>query len=146
MSDTADSTLNALKALIAAFQTGATPVTVKASTAEAASLPPKFPGPDDEKPAGKSTQQKTEYNERGRLPASRTQTEGNYARQYLEGYVGESEHQSDKKTEPDCPASLHISLFFDGTCCNKEGADEVYGSRNPPLTNIGRFYHLENRY
>ncbi len=29
MSDTADSTLNALKALIAAFQTGATPVTVK---------------------------------------------------------------------------------------------------------------------
>ena len=50
MSDTADSTLNALKALIAAFQTGATPVTVKASTAEAASLPPKFPGPDDKSP------------------------------------------------------------------------------------------------
>ncbi|OUE86868.1 hypothetical protein AZZ81_002669, partial [Klebsiella aerogenes] len=41
MSDTADSTLNALKALIAAFQTGATPVAVKTSTAEAASLPPK---------------------------------------------------------------------------------------------------------
>ncbi|EMV3018786.1 TPA: hypothetical protein RFN10_004393 [Klebsiella aerogenes] len=90
MSDTADSTLNALKALIAAFQTGATPVTVKASAAEAASLPPKFPGPDDKKPADNSTQQKTEYNERGRLPASRTQTEGNYARQYLEGYVKES--------------------------------------------------------
>ncbi|HCR0926425.1 TPA: DUF2235 domain-containing protein, partial [Klebsiella aerogenes] len=147
MSDTADSTLNALKALIAAFQTGATPVTVKTSTAEAASLPPKFPGPDDkkgEKPADNSTQQKAEYNERGRLPASRTQTEGNYARQYLEGYIGESDHQSDKKTEPDCPASLHISLFFDGTCCNKEGADEVYGSRNPPLTNIGRLYHAAN--
>ncbi|VDZ67443.1 Uncharacterised protein [Klebsiella aerogenes] len=88
MSDTAESTLNALKALIAAFQTGATPVAVKTSTAEAASLPPKFPGPDDKKGktlADNSTQQKTEYNERGRLPASRTQTEGNYARQYLEG-------------------------------------------------------------
>ncbi|HDN2629497.1 TPA: DUF2235 domain-containing protein, partial [Klebsiella aerogenes] len=147
MSDTAESTLNSLKALIAAFQTGATPVTVKTSTAEAASLPPKFPGPDDKKgkaPADDSTQQKTEYNERGRLPASRTQTEGNYARQYLEGYVKESEHPSDKKTEPGCPASLHISLFFDGTCCNKEGADEVYGSRNPPLTNIGRLYHAAN--
>ena len=79
MSDTADSTLNALKALIAAFQTGVTPVTVKASTAEVASLPPKFPGPDDKKPADNSARQKTEYNERGRLPASRTQTEGNYA-------------------------------------------------------------------
>ncbi|HCT4435719.1 TPA: hypothetical protein OTX98_000615 [Klebsiella aerogenes] len=146
MSDTAESTLNALKALIAAFQTGATPVAVKTSTAEAASLPPKFPGPDDKKPADNSTQQKAEYNERGRLPASRTQTEGNYARQYLEGYVKDSDHQSDKKTEPGCPASLHISLFFDGTCCNEEGADEVYGSRNPPLTNIGRLYHLENRY
>ncbi|HBQ7915761.1 TPA: DUF2235 domain-containing protein, partial [Klebsiella aerogenes] len=147
MSDTADSTLNALKALIAAFQTGATPVAVKTSTAEAASLPPKFPGPDDKKGktlADNSTQQKTEYNERGRLPASRTQTEGNYARQYLEGYVKESHHQSDKKTEPGCPASLHISLFFDGTCCNEEGADEVYGSRNPPLTNIGRLYHAAN--
>ncbi|EKM7810028.1 phospholipase effector Tle1 domain-containing protein [Klebsiella aerogenes] len=147
MSDTAESTLNALKALIAAFQTGATPVAVKTSTAEAASLPPKFPGPDDKKgktSADNSTQQKTEYNERGRLPASRTQTEGNYARQYLEGYVGESDHKSDKKTEPGCPASLHISLFFDGTCCNEEGADEVYGSRNPPLTNIGRLYHAAN--
>ncbi|HBU8352911.1 TPA: DUF2235 domain-containing protein, partial [Klebsiella aerogenes] len=147
MSDTADSTLSALKALIAAFQTGATPVAVKTSTAEAASLPPKFPGPDDkkgEKPADNSVQHKAEYNERGRLPASRTQTEGNYARQYLEGYIGESDHQSDKKTEPGCPASLHISLFFDGTCCNKEGADEVYGSRNPPLTNIGRLYHAAN--
>ena len=113
MSDNADSTLNALKALIAAFQTGATPVTVKASTAEAASLPPKFPGPDDKKPTDKTTQQKTEYNERGRLPASRTQTEGNYARQYLEGYVGESEHQSDKKTEPGCPASLHTQFAAD---------------------------------
>ena len=85
MSDNADSTLNALNALnalIAAFQTGATPVTIKTSTAEAASLPPKFPGPDDKKektPADNSTQQKTEYNKRGRLPASRTQTEGNYA-------------------------------------------------------------------
>jgi hypothetical protein len=100
MSDTADSTLSALKALIAAFQTGATPVAVKTSTAEAASLPPNFPGPDDkkgEKPADNSVLQKAEYNERGRLPASRTQAEGNYARQYLEGYVGESEHQSDKK-------------------------------------------------
>ncbi|KLE93652.1 T6SS phospholipase effector Tle1-like catalytic domain-containing protein, partial [Klebsiella aerogenes] len=144
MSDTADSTLNALKALIAAFQTGATPVTVKTSTAEAASLPPKFPGPDDKKPADNSTQQKTEYNERGRLPSSRTQTEGNYARQYLEGYVKESDHQSDKKTEPGCPASLHISLFFDGTCCNEEDGNEVYGSRNPPLTNIGRLYHAAN--
>ncbi|MGG8084461.1 DUF2235 domain-containing protein [Klebsiella aerogenes] len=144
MSDNADSTLNALKALIAAFQTGATPVTVKASTAEAASLPPKFPGPDDKKPADNSTQQKTEYNERGRLPASRTQTGGNYARQYQEGYVKESEDPSDKKTEPGCPASLHISLFFDGTCCNEKGADEVYGSRNPPLTNIGRLYHAAN--
>ena len=38
MSDTADSTLDALKALIAAFQTGATPVTVKTSTAEAGQL------------------------------------------------------------------------------------------------------------
>ncbi|CAM6483049.1 type VI secretion system baseplate subunit TssF [Klebsiella aerogenes] len=144
MSDTADSTLNALKALIAAFQTGATPVAVKTSTAEAASLPPKFPGPDDKKPADNSARQKTEYNERGRLPASRTQTEGNYARQYLEGYVGESEDPSDKKTEPGCPASLHISLFFDGTCCNEEDGDEVYGSRNPPLTNIGRLYHAAN--
>ena len=144
MSDTADSTLNALKALIAAFQTGATPVAVKTSTAEAASLPPKFPGPDDKKPADNSMQQKTEYNERGRLPASRTQTEGNYARQYLEGYVKESDHPSDKKTEPGCPASLHISLFFDGTCCNEEDGDEVYGSRNPPLTNIGRLYHAAN--
>ncbi|HEM8737527.1 TPA: DUF2235 domain-containing protein, partial [Klebsiella aerogenes] len=144
MSDTADSTLSALKALIAAFQTGATPTAVKTSTAEAASLPPTFPGPDDKKPADKTTRQKTKYNERGRLPASRTQTEGNYARQYLEGYIGESDHPSDKKTEPGCPASLHISLFFDGTCCNKEGADEVYGSRNPPLTNIGRLYHAAN--
>ncbi|MEB5698545.1 DUF2235 domain-containing protein [Klebsiella aerogenes] len=147
MSDTADSTLNALKALIAAFQTGATPVAVKTSTAEAACLPPKFPGPDDKKgkaPADDSTQQKTEYNERGRLPASRTQAEGNYARQYLEGYVKESEDPSGKKTEPGCPASLHISLFFDGTCCNEKGADEVYGSRNPPLTNIGRLYHAAN--
>ncbi|HBQ7844751.1 TPA: DUF2235 domain-containing protein [Klebsiella aerogenes] len=147
MSDTAESTLNALKALIAAFQTGATPVAVKTSTAEAASLPPKFPGPDDKKgktPADNSTQQKTEYNKRCRLPASRTQTEGNYARQYLEGYVKESEHPSGKKTEPGCPASLHISLFFDGTCCNEKGADEVYGSRNPPLTNIGRLYHAAN--
>ena len=42
------------------------------------------------------------------------------------------------KTEPGCPASLHISLFFDGTCCNEEDGDEVYGSRNPPLTNIAR--------
>ena len=112
MSDAADSTLSALKALIAAFQTGATPVAVKTATAEAASLPPKFPGPDDEKPAGKSTQQKTQYNERGRLPASRTLTEGNYARQYLEGYVGEADHQSDKKTEPGCPpACIHNSLL-----------------------------------
>ncbi|EUM01577.1 hypothetical protein P817_01983, partial [Klebsiella aerogenes UCI 15] len=39
---------------------------------------------------------------------------------------------------PGCPASLHISLFFDGTCCNEEDGDEVYGSRNPPLTNIAR--------
>ncbi len=38
MSDTAESTLNALKALIAAFQTGATPVAVKTSTAEAANF------------------------------------------------------------------------------------------------------------
>ncbi|MGR7431683.1 T6SS phospholipase effector Tle1-like catalytic domain-containing protein [Klebsiella aerogenes] len=147
MSDTADSTLSALKALIAAFQTGATPVAVKTSTAEAASLPPKFPGPDDKKgktSADNSTQQKTEYNERGRLPASRTQTEGNYARQYLEGYVKGSEHPSDKKTQPGCPASLHISLFFDGTGCNEEDGDEVYGSRNPPLTNIGRLYHAAN--
>ncbi|EOV8479935.1 hypothetical protein ACOSHH_000163 [Klebsiella aerogenes] len=113
MSDTADSTLNALKALIAAFQTGATPVAVKASTAEAASLPPTFPGPDDKKPADKTTRQKTKYNERGRLPASRTQTKGNYARQYLEGYVGESDHQSDKKTAPGCPASLHTQFAAD---------------------------------
>ena len=116
MSDAADSTLSALKALIAAFQTGATPVAVKTSTAEAASLPPHFPGPDDKKgktPADKSTQQKAEYNERGRLPASRTQTEGNYARQYLEGYVKESEHPSDKKTEPGCPASLHTQFAAD---------------------------------
>ncbi|EPQ5217661.1 phospholipase effector Tle1 domain-containing protein, partial [Klebsiella aerogenes] len=49
-----------------------------------------------------------------------------------------------KKTEPGCPASLHISLFFDGTCCNEEDGDEVYGSRNPPLTNIGRLYHAAN--
>ena len=87
MPDTADSTLSALKALIAAFQTGATPVTVKTSTVEAASLPPKFPGPDDKKgktPADKSTQQKAEYNERGRLAASRTQTEGNYASQHTQ--------------------------------------------------------------
>ncbi len=87
MPDTADSTLSALKALIAAFQTGATPVTVKTSTAKAASLPPKFPGPDGEKgekPAGDSMQQKTEYNERGRLAASRTQTEGNYASQHTQ--------------------------------------------------------------
>ncbi|EPV8393397.1 hypothetical protein [Klebsiella sp. 141161] len=84
MSDTADSTLSALKALIAAFQTGATPVTVKTSTAEAASLPPKFPGPDDKKPVDNSIQQKTEYNERGRLAASRTQTEGNYASQHTQ--------------------------------------------------------------
>ncbi len=113
MSDASDSPLNALKALIAAFQTGATPVAVKTSTAEAASLPPKFPGPDDKKSADNSTQQKAEYNERGRLPASRTQTEGNYARQYLEGYVGESDHQSDKKTEPGCPASLHTQFAAD---------------------------------
>ncbi|EPG8536361.1 MULTISPECIES: hypothetical protein [Klebsiella] len=113
MSDTADSTLNALKALIAAFQTGATPVTVKTSTAEAASLPPKFPDKKGKTSADNSTQQKTEYNERGRLPASRTQAEGNYARQYLEGYVGESEHQSDKKTEPGCPASLHTQFAAD---------------------------------
>ena len=116
MSDAADSTLNALKALIAAFQTGATPAAVKTSTAEAASLPPKFPGPDDKnggKSADNSVQQKAEYNERGRLPASRTQTEGNYARQYLEGYVGESDHQSDKKTEPGCPASLHTQFAAD---------------------------------
>ncbi len=26
----------------------------------------------------------------------------------------------------------------------KKGADEVYGSRNPPLTNIGRLYHAAN--
>ncbi|HFT7128838.1 MULTISPECIES: hypothetical protein [Klebsiella] len=106
MSDTADSTLNALKALNAAFQIGATPVAVKTSTAEAASLPPHFPGPDDKKgkaPADDSTQQKIEYNERGRLPASRTQTEGNYARQYLEGYVEESDHQSDKKNGTGLP-------------------------------------------
>ncbi|HGY2647136.1 TPA: DUF2235 domain-containing protein, partial [Klebsiella aerogenes] len=32
----------------------------------------------------------------------------------------------------------------DGTCCNEKGADEVYGSRNPPLTNIGRLYHAAN--
>ncbi|MFV5930567.1 hypothetical protein ACLIKC_26320 [Klebsiella aerogenes] len=114
MSDNADSTLNALKALIAAFQTGATPVTVKASTAEAASLPPKFPGPDDKKPADNSTQQKTEYNERGRLPASRTQTEGNYARQYLEGYVKESEDPSDKKrnraARPACISACSLTV------------------------------------
>ena len=36
MSDTAESTLNAL---IAAFQTGATPVTVKTSTVEASGKP-----------------------------------------------------------------------------------------------------------
>jgi len=93
MSDTADSTLNALKALIAAFQTGATPVTVKTSTAEAASLPPKFPGPDDEK--------------------EKTPADNSYARQYLEGYVKESEHPSDKKTEPGCPASLHTQFAAD---------------------------------
>ncbi len=39
MPDTADSTLSALKALIAAFQTGATPVTVKTSTVEASEKP-----------------------------------------------------------------------------------------------------------
>ncbi|EPO6661745.1 TPA: hypothetical protein ACV5EY_001663 [Klebsiella aerogenes] len=39
MSDTADSTLSALKALIAAFQTGATPVAVKTSTVEASGKP-----------------------------------------------------------------------------------------------------------
>ena len=44
MSDTADSTLNALKALIAAFQTGATPATVKASTAKPPAYRQSFPG------------------------------------------------------------------------------------------------------
>ncbi len=39
MSDASDSPLNALKALIAAFQTGATPVTVKTSTVEASEKP-----------------------------------------------------------------------------------------------------------
>ena len=38
MSDAADSTLNALKALITAFQSGVTLVTVKTSTAEAANF------------------------------------------------------------------------------------------------------------
>jgi hypothetical protein len=112
MSDTTDSTLSALKALIAAFQTGATPVTVKTSTAEAACLPPKFTGPDDEKPADKSAQQKDEYNERGRLPASRTQTEGNYARQCLEVYAKKPDRRSDKKPVPGCSTSLHISLVL----------------------------------
>ena len=129
MSDASDSTLNTIKALVDAFKKGATPSATSVSTAEAAWVPPPFPVPaKDEKQGGIS-----EY---GRLPSSKTQTEGNYARQRLEDLARGQSQQPDEKPVTDCAGSLHISLFFDGTCCNEQDADEVYGSPKPALTNV----------
>jgi len=137
MSDTSDSTLNTVKALIDAFKTGAKPSATSVSTAEAAWVPPPFPVP------AKDAKQ-DELKEHGRLPSTKTLTEGNYARQRLEDLARGQSQQPDEKPVTDCAGSLHISLFFDGTCCNQEDADEVYGSPKPALTNIGRLYHAAN--
>ncbi|MFY9996913.1 MAG: DUF2235 domain-containing protein [Leclercia sp.] len=137
MSGTSDSTLNTIKALIDAFKTGATPSATPASTAEAASVPPPFP-------VSKNDEKQDELKERGRLPATKTLTEGNYARQRIEDLARGKSKTPGEKPVPDCAGSLHISLFFDGTCCNEKDADEVYGTPKPALTNIGRLYHAAN--
>ena len=129
MSDTSDSTLNTVKALIDAFKTGAKPSATSVSTAEAAWVPPPFPVPAKDEKQG-------EISEYGRLPATKTQTEGNYARQRLEDLARGQSQQPDEKPVTDCAGSLHISLFFDGTCCNEQDADEVYGSPKAALTNV----------
>ncbi len=125
MSDTAESTLNALKALIAAFQTGATPVTVKTSTAEAASLPPKFPGPDDKK-TEKSLpitlcSRKPNTTSAAACRRAERRPKATSPSSIWKDMSGSLNINRTKKTEPGCPASLHISLFFDGTCCNEKG-------------------------
>ena len=128
MSDASDSTLNTIKALVDAFKTGTAGSATPASTAEAAWVPPPFPV--------QVKDEKDKLKERGRLPATKTLTEGNYARQRLEDLARGQSQQPDEKPVTDCAGSLHISLFFDGTCCNEQDADEVYGSPKPALTNV----------
>ncbi|MDN8559111.1 phospholipase effector Tle1 domain-containing protein [Citrobacter werkmanii] len=137
MSDAADSTLSTVKALVDAFKTGATPTATAAKSAESAYMPPPFPVPAKDK-------QPDEKTGRGRLPATKTLTEGNYARQCLEALTQTQADKAGGKPAVGCAGSLHISLFFDGTCCNQDGADEEYGSPQPALTNIGRLYHAAN--
>ena len=129
MSDASDSTLNTIKALVDAFKTGTAGSATPASTAEAAWVPPPFPVP------AKDARQDA-LKDHGRLPSTKTLTEGNYARQRLEDLARGQSQQPDEKPVTDCAGSLHISLFFDGTCCNQEDADEVYGSPKPALTNV----------
>lgn len=134
MSDTADSTLSTVKALLDAFKTGATPAAAAAkSTADPACLPPKFPVPPKE-----------DTSESGRLPATKMQVENNYARQCLEALAPRASRQTAGQPVLDCTGSLHISLFFDGTCNNQEDADEVYGTTKSALTSIGKLYHAAN--
>ncbi|MBL7636557.1 DUF2235 domain-containing protein, partial [Atlantibacter hermannii] len=78
-----------------------------------------------------------------RLPSTREQTEANYAKQ-LSGTAMLPAKKAGGKPELECSGALHISLFFDGTCCNQQDADDVYGSDRPPLTNIGRLYGAAN--
>lgn len=133
MSDAADSTLNTVKALLGAFKTGATPAAMAAkSTADPACLPPKFPVPPKE-----------DTSERGRLPATKMQVENNYARQCLEALAPRAPRASGQPAL-DCTGSLHISLFFDGTCNNEQDADDEYGTSKSALTSIGKLYHAAN--
>lgn len=134
MSDASDSTLNSVKALIGAFKTGATPAAAPAkSTAESAYIPPPFPVPPED-----------DKNELGRLPTTKKQTEDNYARQLLEEMSLKIPKKAAGQPAPECAGSLHISLFFDGTCNNEQDADEVYGSPKSALTNIGKLYRAAN--
>lgn len=140
MSETLESALALARELAEAFKTGAkTPVPSVAGKAgaEAVCVPPKFPAEKPDAPAGTKG--------RGRLPSTRGQTEANYAKQ-LSGTAMLPAKKAGGKPELECSGALHISLFFDGTCCNQEDADDVYGSDRPPLTNIGRLYGAANYY
>ncbi len=134
MSETVDTALALAKKVVTGFKTGAAAAAPAGKAgAEAAYVPPKFPV----EPEG-------DQKECGRLPATKAQSEANYAKQLLEEMA---QRTPDKAGDPpvlSCCGSLHISLFFDGTCCNQDNADDEYGSSNPPLTNIGKLYHAAN--
>ncbi len=85
-----------------------------------------------------------EKKECGRLPTTKAQSEANYAKQLLEEMAQRTPDKAGDPPTLSCCGSLHISLFFDGTCCNQEDTDEQYGSAKAALTNIGKLYHAAN--